>query len=241
MKAIMNNETMTSREMAHLAEKSHAHLMRDIRKMEESWLKIGQSKFGQSYYINSQNRKMPMYTLTQTESLYIATKFNDKARGKLVLRWKELQIKENQQAAQSPMKQLSRKEILQMALEAEELAEKKQKEIDRLKPKAELVNRIVECKELLDIGQAAKLLQLPYGRNTLYKNLRSTGIFFKNKNEPMQAHVNAGYFKLKEIMYKDGYGEDRVGIKVYVTQKGLEFLSKRLGFSKVINQLATIN
>ena len=33
----------------------------------------------------------PYFSLTKTETLYIATKFNDEARAKLVLRWEELE------------------------------------------------------------------------------------------------------------------------------------------------------
>ena len=35
---------------------------------------------------------MPCYQLTRTETLYIATKFNDEARARLVLRWEELEL-----------------------------------------------------------------------------------------------------------------------------------------------------
>ena len=35
---------------------------------------------------------MPCYQLTKTETLYIATKFNDEARARLVLRWEELEL-----------------------------------------------------------------------------------------------------------------------------------------------------
>ena len=35
---------------------------------------------------------MPCYQLTKTECLYIATKFNDEARARLVLRWEELEL-----------------------------------------------------------------------------------------------------------------------------------------------------
>ena len=37
-------------------------------------------------------RLRPCYQLTKTECLYIATKFNDEARAKLVLRWEELEM-----------------------------------------------------------------------------------------------------------------------------------------------------
>ena len=40
---------------------------------------------------NGGTREVPCYSLTKTECLYIATKFNDEARAKLVLRWEELE------------------------------------------------------------------------------------------------------------------------------------------------------
>ena len=40
---------------------------------------------------NGGTREVPCYQLTKTECLYIATKFNDEARAKLVLRWEELE------------------------------------------------------------------------------------------------------------------------------------------------------
>lgn len=84
-------EKMSSLEIAELTGKSHSHLMRDIRKMEAAWIKVGQSKFGLVSYKDQWNREQPMYELTKSECLYIATKFNDEARAQLVLRWQELE------------------------------------------------------------------------------------------------------------------------------------------------------
>ena len=81
---------MTSLEIAELTGKQHNHLMRDIRNMERAWEKVTQSRFGLSTYKDSTGRTLPCYQLTKTECLYIATKFNDEARAKLVLRWEEL-------------------------------------------------------------------------------------------------------------------------------------------------------
>ena len=74
-----------------MAGKQHAHIMRDIRKMEISWEKISGSKFGLVDYTDGKGEKRPQYLLTKTETLYIATKFNDEARARLVLRWEELE------------------------------------------------------------------------------------------------------------------------------------------------------
>ena len=78
---------MTSLEIAELTGKQHFHLMRDIRNMEPAWEKVTQSKFGCSTYKDATGRTLPCYVLTKTECLYIATKFNDEARARLVLRW----------------------------------------------------------------------------------------------------------------------------------------------------------
>lgn len=82
---------MTSVEIAEVTGKSHAHILRDIRKMEPAWEKVNQSKFGLVEYKDSKGEMRPMYNLTKTECLYIATKFNDEARARLVLRWEELE------------------------------------------------------------------------------------------------------------------------------------------------------
>ena len=83
-------QTITSLEIAELTGKQHFHLMRNIRKMEIAWEKVQGSKFGLSsrtYQLpNGGTKEVPCYVLTKTECLYIATKFNDEARAKLVLR-----------------------------------------------------------------------------------------------------------------------------------------------------------
>ena len=95
---------MTSLEIAELTGKQHFHVMEAIRKMEPAWEKVSQGKFAQSSRMvvqpNGGVREFPCYVLTKTECLYIATKFNDAARAKLVLRWQELELQEQQRQQQ---------------------------------------------------------------------------------------------------------------------------------------------
>ena len=95
---------MTSLEIAELTGKQHNDLMKAIRKMEPAWEKVSQGKFAQSSRMvvqpNGGVREFPCYVLTKTECLYIATKFNDAARAKLVLRWQELEFQEQQRQQQ---------------------------------------------------------------------------------------------------------------------------------------------
>ena len=86
-------DTMTSLEIAEITGKLHKHIMESIRKMEVAWEKINGSRFRLVEYTDHKGEKRPCYQLTKTECLYIATKFNDEARAKLVLRWEELENK----------------------------------------------------------------------------------------------------------------------------------------------------
>lgn len=87
--------------------------------------------------------------------------------------------------------------------------------------------------ERIDIGQSAKILNLPFGRNTLFQKLREMGVFFKNKNEPKQEYVRRGYFVLKEKWIDRNNHDGFMVLKVLVTQKGLEFLASLF---KVVRQ-----
>ena len=80
---------MTSLEIAELTGKQHCHMMEAIRKMEPAWVKVNQSKFRLIEYTDKKGELRPCYQLTKTECLYIATKFNDEARAKLVHCWEE--------------------------------------------------------------------------------------------------------------------------------------------------------
>ena len=103
--------------------------------------------------------------------------------------------------------------------------EKKDKQIAFLQPKAELMDKVLDAEEKIDIGQASKILELPFGRNTMFKKLREKGIFFKNKNEPKQEYISRKYFVLKEKYITRNNHDGFIVLKVLVTQKGLEFLS----------------
>lgn len=83
--------TMSSVEIAERTGKRHADLMKSIRAMEVAWVKVNGGKFSLVEYIDSKGEKRPMYILDHYECMYIATKFNDEARAKLVLRWAELE------------------------------------------------------------------------------------------------------------------------------------------------------
>lgn len=107
-----------------------------------------------------------------------------------------------------------------------------EKENAVLKPKAALMDKVMDTGEKIDIGQTAKILGLPFGRNTLFKKLRELGVFFKNRNEPKQEYVDRKYFELKEQWIDRNSHDSFMVVKVLVTQKGLEFINKILEGNK---------
>ena len=156
---IADQQTMTSMDIAEITGKNHYDVMKAIRKMEPAWEKVRHGKFSLTQRIskmpNGAQRKDPMYILTKTECLFIATKFNDEARAKLILRWEELEnerlsgnnqplsgnnpaLSENNPAlspdASSTLpvdpRNMTRLQILQLALQAEQ-----EKEVLRLEKK----------------------------------------------------------------------------------------------------------
>ena len=90
-----NEQRMTSMDIAAVTGKTHAHVLRDIRSMEPAWEKVHGAKFGlmqiRMELPNGGFRLIPAFSLTKTECLYVALKFNDEARARLVLRWEELE------------------------------------------------------------------------------------------------------------------------------------------------------
>ena len=91
----MNAQRMTSLEIAEVTGKPHNDVLKAIRKMEQAWEKVCQGKFSLTSRTliqpNGGTREVPCYSLSKTECLYIATKFNDEARAKLVIRWQQLE------------------------------------------------------------------------------------------------------------------------------------------------------
>ena len=88
---VMDAGRMTSLEIAEITGKPHNDVLKAIRKMEQAWLKVNGGNFSLVDYTDSKGELRPCYSLSKTECLYIATKFNDEARAKLVIRWQQLE------------------------------------------------------------------------------------------------------------------------------------------------------
>ncbi len=133
--------------------------------------------------------------------------------------------------------ELSRKELAIMVIQAEEEKERlalkneqQQKQILKLQPKADFADKAFQAENSkVDISMSAKILGLPFGRNTLFKKLREAGVFFSNKNEPKQRYIDAKYFEMTEKYIERNEHPSFIVTKVLVTQKGLAYINHLFG------------
>lgn len=137
--------------------------------------------------------------------------------------WCNDRLKELLKTGKTELTSTNPLELLKMAVSE---LEKKDQQINALQPKAQFADRVLNIDTNVDIGQVAKMLKLPYGRNTFFKKLREKGILFKNKNEPKQKYIAQGFFELKETLITRNNHPNFMVLKVLVTQKGLYYLSK---------------
>jgi len=83
----MASRSKTSCSRAEISARCPQRSQAAIRNMEPAWEKVNGRNFALVEYRDKKGELRPIYFLTKTECLYIATKFNDEARAKLVLRW----------------------------------------------------------------------------------------------------------------------------------------------------------
>ena len=118
--------------------------------------------------------------------------------------------------------------------------QQKDAKIAKLQPKADFADAAFITDDKVDIGMAAKILKLGFGRNTLFQKLRQVGVFFSNRNEPKQRFVNAGYFEMKEKFIERNSHPGFVVTKILVTQKGLAYIKHLFGGNPSDGKIAAI-
>ena len=204
---------MTSLEIAELTGKQHFHVMEAIRKMEPAWKKIAASNFRLGTYKDANGQLRPCYQLTKTECLYIATKFNDEARARLVLRWQELELQEQKRRQQLCLP--SPQEIVRMADEI-------------IGEGLRLVND--DAEDTLTATQVAKTFNMTvYDFNAV---LRDMGIQYRrgghwNISEDLEGR---DLVRMRTHVSYSLKGVKKVKVYMTWTMDGLRYLNSKLGY-----------
>jgi anti-repressor protein len=206
--------------------KEHKDVLESIRNLTAENSAV-LSMFYDTTYLNTQNKKQPMFIMNRDGFTLLVMGFT----GKEALKFK-VDFIESFNKMEATIKtggfQVpgSFREALLLAAQQQEQIEAQQKQLALQAPKVALMDKILDTDQKIDVGQASKILGLPFGRNTLFVKLREKGVFFKNRNEPKQEYIERGYFELKEKWIDREHHDGFMVVKVLVTQRGLDFIAK---------------
>lgn len=110
---------------------------------------------------------------------------------------------------------------------AQNIISQKDKQIERMKPKAEFFDAVADSRTAISMNEVSKVLGIKgYGRNNLFEFLRNNGILDR-WNVPYQRYIDCGWFRVIEQKYTR-QGEPCVTTKTLVYQKGVDAIRKKI-------------
>lgn len=244
-----NEERMTSLQIAEVTGRAHRNVMQAIRKMEPAWMKINELKFKLVNYQDKKGESRPCYSLTKEECLYIATKFNDEARAKLIRRWKALEeshrpampcnylealkamVKIEEQKQQLAIESRKQKEqIVTISRENVELGNR----ITEMLPKVSYYDQILESKSTMTVTQIAQ----DYGMSAVKMNRILAELKIQRKVQGQwilyNNYVPCGYVHSKAVDIVRADGRRDVKYNTEWTVKGRLFLYGKLKENNII-------
>lgn len=226
-------ETMSSLQIAEITGKQHAHVMRDIRNLLEQG--VGQSNFGESSYINSQNKEQPCYELTKKGCLILASGYDALLREKIINRWEELELNHRNGGFQIPQtlsealmlaaeqtKQLEQAKAEKQLLEAK--AQEQERIIQEQAPQVEYFQKVLTSESTYTVTQIAK--EFGWGPQTLNRKLKELGVQYKQNDQWIlkAKYQNKGYTDTITREHKDHLGRQRTSLQTVWRESGRQFI-----------------
>jgi len=222
-----NEVRMTSRDIAELTGKQHAHVIRDIKKEIEGLGELAASIFGLGYYLDQNNQSRPQYIFGKKGAMQLALKYDAVTRFKVIEKIEQLE---------SGVKKLTLRESLLAQIELidrnEKLLIENKKQAEKIiidKPKVLFADTVASSVDSILIRELAKLISdngFNTGEKRLFAWMRENGYILKSKNEPTQKSMNLGVMELIERTLLTPKGA-KVVSTLKVTGKGqIYFLGK---------------
>ena len=183
MSGMMDAEQrMTSLTIAQVTGKMHKDVLKAIRNMEPAWLKVNGRHFELVEYKDSKGELRPCYSLTKAECLYIATKFSDEARARLVKRWYQLEREQLGVRMEEQKLLVTEREIM---LKSDEIR------------RGLIAGENADADGCYTVSQLAEMMEITV--KELNKQLVAEGVQF----------WNGGRYKLTKEYEGRGYAQDR--------------------------------
>lgn len=225
MNAILNLShgpmTMSSREIADLCVKNHSHVIRDIRTMLDA-LKDDPEL---DHVVETQDARgyTSEIALSKALTITLVTGYDVVRRHMVMKRWMELESG----ASSFDPANLSRMDILKLAMDSEQGRLKAEAQLAIAAPKAQALDLIAAGDEALTVTQAAKVLGIK--RQDLTNWLHANGWMYRQNGSwvAYQQHIQNGRLQFKEARYTDeNTGQECHRPYCHITPKGLAVLAK---------------
>jgi len=202
-------QRMTSLTIAQVTGKMHKDVLKAIRNMEPAWLKVNGRHFALVEYKDSKGELRPCYSLTKTECLYIATKFSDEARARLVKRWYQLEREQLGVKMEEQKLLVTKREIM---LKSDEIR------------RGLIAGENADADGCYTVSQLAEMMEITV--KELNKRLVAEGVQFRNGGRYMltKEYEGRGYAQDRSFHYYGLDGEKKEKKYLVWTPAGREFV-----------------
>ena len=215
---IQSNKTMSSREIATLCEKEHKNVIRDIRNMLDS---LDDSLLSHEYYqiLTDERGYTSEILLNENLSINLVTGYNPTLRLRMVQHWQELR----------KPKELSRMELIELAMHAERERIALENKVEQLQPKADAYEILSGAKGSVSIRVASGELKVPEKKFVQWLLDNDWAYREGNRTDgkllPHAHRKEQGYLELVSVVTYNT-GEAVAHSQTKVTQKGLARLAQ---------------
>jgi phage antirepressor YoqD-like protein len=209
--------TMTSREIAELTGKEHAHVMRDARSMLAE-LSLAEGGYIQNWRHPQNCQVYEEFALPKDLTITLVSGYSVSMRHRIVSRWQELEAGAAHRIPQTLP------EALRLAADMADEITKKDAQLALIAPKAAALDRIsTQTNGAVCMRTAAKLVQVP--EKQFLRFLNDEGwIFRHHRSNTWQGYAEkekAGLLELKRTRVVHGDGFEKTFEQVLITPKGL--------------------
>ena len=210
-------QTMSSREIAQLCQKPHDNVLKLIRSLIDGGIVKSTTPH---QYMHPQNGQWYTEFLSdKRDSLVVVARLSPEFTAAVIDRWQELET-------QLP-RELSRLEILQIALQAEQEKIALECKVNELQPKADALDRISTASNSLNLRETAKTLGVQEKKfvawcikhDWLYRDAKS-------KLCPIAHRIQKGFLEQRAVPFTKPNGETGVSTQAMFTAKALTHLAK---------------
>ncbi|WP_306478649.1 phage antirepressor KilAC domain-containing protein [Methyloversatilis sp.] len=216
--------TMTSLEISRLVEQRHDNVKRTIETLGGKGV-VTLPQLEEVPNDGPGPKNIGVYNLGKRDSLIVVAQLCPEFTARIVDRWQELE----EQAAKPALNpaNLTRLQLIEMAMQAEQERLVLEHKVGELAPKAEALDRIADAEGTMNPTVAAKNLQVQ--PKQLFDWMRQHGWIYRRPggsgNVAYQDKIQAGYLTHKVTTVEREDGSEKVVEQVLVTAKGLAKLS----------------